>query len=78
MGRRLEAADHLRGLGWIAGVVAVINLAAEEPASVLPRDMIYCRFPIMDGLQSGRGFLDAAIQTLVSLLNGGIPPLGSL
>ena len=32
-----------------AGVVAVINLAAEEPSPVLPRGMVYCRFPIMDG-----------------------------
>ena len=39
-----------------AGVVAVINLAAEEPSPVLPRSMIYCHFPLMDGVQMIRMF----------------------
>jgi protein-tyrosine phosphatase len=58
-----------------AGVAALVNLAAEEPSPVLPRSMVYCRFPIMDGGQNGQTILDAAIQTLVSLLRNQIPTL---
>ncbi len=58
-----------------AGVVAVINLAAEEPSPVLPRGMVYCRFPIMDGAQDDSGALDVAVHTLVSLLKNRVPTL---
>lgn len=58
-----------------AGVGAVINLAAEEPSPVLPRSMVYCHFPIMDGAQDGQGILDVAIRTLVSLLKNQVPTL---
>ena len=57
------------------GVVAVINLAAEEPSPTLPRSMVYCHFPIMDGAQGGQDVLDVAIQTLVSLLKSQVPTL---
>ena len=58
-----------------AGVVAVINLAAEEPSPVLPRSMIYCHFPLVDGPQDDEAVLDMAIQTVVSLLKKQIPTL---
>lgn len=58
-----------------AGVVAVINLAAEEPSPALPRSMVYCHLPIVDGEQDNQGILDVAIQTLVSLLKNHIPTL---
>ena len=58
-----------------AGVAAVINLAAEEPSPNLPRSMIYCHFPLMDGPQDDEGVLDMAIQTVVSLLKRQIPTL---
>ncbi|MGA2068225.1 MAG: dual specificity protein phosphatase [Thermoguttaceae bacterium] len=58
-----------------AGVVAVVNLAAEEPSPTLPRSIIYCHFPLMDGAQEGRGILEVAIQTLVSLLKSRVPTL---
>ncbi len=56
-----------------AGVVAIMNLAAEESSPILPRSMVYCHFPIMDGDQNGLGILDVAIRTLVSLLEKRIP-----
>jgi len=55
--------------------VAVVNLAAEEPSPLLPRSMVYCRFPIMDGEQEGEGVLDAAIHTVASLLRNQVPTL---
>jgi protein-tyrosine phosphatase len=58
-----------------AGVVAVMNLAAEEPPPVLPRSMIYCHFPIVDGAPDDQTILRVAIQTLVSLLKNQVPTL---
>jgi protein-tyrosine phosphatase len=58
-----------------AGVAAVVNLAAEEPSPALPRNMIYCRLPIIDGEQDDESVLDLAIQTVVSLLKKRIPTL---
>jgi protein-tyrosine phosphatase len=58
-----------------AGVLAVINLAAEEPSPTLPRSLAYCHFPIMDGAQDGQGVLVVAIQTLVSLVKNRVPTL---
>ncbi len=58
-----------------AGVAAVINLAAEEPSPNLPRSMIYCHFPLMDGPQDDEGILDVAIRTVVSLLTNKVPTL---
>ncbi len=58
-----------------AGVAAVVNLAAEEPSPVLPRSMVYCRFPLTDGPQDDQTVLDVAIQVVVSLLKRQIPTL---
>ena len=57
------------------GILAVINLAAEEPSPVLPRSMVYCHFPITDGAQDSQGVLGVAIQTLVALLKKQVPTL---
>jgi protein-tyrosine phosphatase len=58
-----------------AGVAAVINLAVEEASPVLPRSMIYCHFPLMDGAQDVQGVLAVAIHTVVSLLKIQVPTL---
>jgi protein-tyrosine phosphatase len=58
-----------------AGIVAVINLAAEESSPVLPRSMIYCHFPIIDGAQEHEDVLGMAIQTLASLVKNQVPTL---
>jgi protein-tyrosine phosphatase len=58
-----------------AGVAAVVNLAAEESSRVLPREMIYCRFPINDGAQDEPGVLEVAIETVVCLLKSEVPTL---
>jgi protein-tyrosine phosphatase len=58
-----------------AGILAVVDLAAEEKAPELPRGLIYCRFPIMDGPQTSQSLLPTAVETLVSLLKRGTPTL---
>jgi protein-tyrosine phosphatase len=57
------------------GIAAVIDLAFEQLMPTLPRSLVYCRFPIMDGQQTSPFALRAAIETLVSLLNKEIPTL---
>jgi len=57
------------------GIAAVMNLATEEPSPALPRSMVYCRFPIMDGEQDSLAILAAAIETLAFLLRNQIPTL---
>jgi len=57
------------------GVAAVISLAAEEPSPALPRSIVYCHFPLMDGVQDDQDILSLAIQTVVSLLKNQVPTL---
>ena len=56
-----------------AGISAIISLAAEEPSPILPRSMIYCHFPLMDGTPDDQGNLNVAIQALASLLKNQVP-----
>jgi hypothetical protein len=58
-----------------AGILAVIDLAAEQAMPTLPRSLVYCRFPILDGQQSAPAVLRAAIEAIVSLLSKEIPTL---
>ena len=58
-----------------AGILAVIDLAAEQPIPALPRSLVYCRFPILDGQQTSQAVLRAAIEAIVSLLNKEFPTL---
>jgi len=52
-------------------IAAVVDLAYEEPAAQLPREMIYCRFPLNDGGGNGEERLRLAVSTLVELLRSG-------
>ena len=58
-----------------AGVKAVVDLAYAESAAVLPRDFIYCRFPLVDGGGNERAVLRLALQTIMTLLDAGLPTL---
>ena len=57
------------------GIQAVIDLAIEQMMPTLPRTLVYCRFPILDGQQSSPAVLRAAIDTIVLFLQRGIPSL---
>ena len=58
-----------------AGIKALVDLAAEEPPSQPPRELIYCRFPLLDGAGNDRQLLDLAISTLATLLERKLPTL---
>ena len=57
------------------GIEAVIDLAIEEPPLVFPREMIYCRFPLIDGSGNSPAVLQAAIDTTISFLHANVPTL---
>lgn len=44
------------------GISALIDLAYEELPPTLPRDLIYCRFPLIDGSENPVELLRAAID----------------
>ena len=58
-----------------AGIQAVVQLAAEEPAMQLPRELIYYRFPLVDGIGNDARLLQLAIQSLADLLKAEIASL---
>jgi hypothetical protein len=57
------------------GIVAVINLAAEEASPNLPRSMVYCHFPLVDGPPDDPAILRIASQTVATLLKSQVPTL---
>ena len=58
-----------------AGIQAIVDVAYEEPPAQLPRQLIYCRFPINDGGGNPSSTLLQTLQTLVDLLNSGTPTI---
>jgi protein-tyrosine phosphatase len=57
------------------GVTAVIDLAIEEPPIQFPRDIAYCRFPLIDGSGNQPAILRAAIETTATFIASGTPTL---
>ena len=50
------------------GINAVVDVAYEEPPAQLPRQLIYCRFPLNDGGGNEPAVLLQTVQTLADLL----------
>src|SRR4051812_8223868 len=57
------------------GIAAVIDLAAEEPVIQFPRDIVYCRYPLLDGDGNAPAVIRAAVLTLKTLLESQTPTL---
>ena len=51
-----------------AGISAVVCVTASEPPLALPRELVYCRFPLVDGAGNPDWLLRAAVLTVASLL----------
>jgi hypothetical protein len=58
-----------------AGIEAVVELAVEEPSFPSRRDMIACRFPLIDGVGNPPHLLGLAIRTVASLIEAKVPVL---
>jgi hypothetical protein len=57
------------------GIVAVVDLALEQPPTVLPRNLVYFRFPLMDGPGNSAALIRAAVETVACLLRLSTPTL---
>lgn len=68
-----DAAD-VRGV-LDAGIEAVVQVAAEEPPLALPRDVIYCHIPLVDGAGNPPKLLKLAVGLLAGLIESGTPTL---
>jgi len=55
------------------GIQAVIELADNEPFVTLPRDLIRCRFPMIDGDEARLWLLRLAAETTAAFLRETIP-----
>jgi hypothetical protein len=81
-----QISPHLLWLGHVgdvadlrtvldAGVTAMVGLALNEPLPRITRDLIYCRFPLVDGPGNSASLLRAAVQTVAMMLDMRIPVL---
>jgi protein-tyrosine phosphatase len=58
-----------------ADLVAVVDLALAEVPAVLPREVAYCRFPLVDGPGNPPWLLRVAVAAVASLLRSEAPVL---
>jgi protein-tyrosine phosphatase len=68
---------HVRDLRAVlaAGITALVDLAANEPSATITRDLVYCRFPLVDGGGNAPQLLRLAIRTTANLLAARMPTL---
>ena len=57
------------------GISAVIDLAIEEPPILFPREIVYCRLPLIDGDENQQSVLQTAITTLARFIQAEVPTL---
>jgi len=57
------------------GIRAIVQLAVAEPPIQPPRELVYCRIPLLDGCGNDLGVLDLAISSVANLLRHGTPTL---
>ena len=57
------------------GIVSVVDLAYEESPATIGRDMMYCRFPLVDGDRNSEHFVYAAVSTTATLIRMELPTL---
>jgi hypothetical protein len=57
------------------GIRVVIDLAINELPANLPRELVHCRFPLVDGAGNPRWLLRAAAETVAMFLRAEVPTL---
>ena len=60
---------------FAAGIDAVVDLAIHEAPAPVTRDLVYCRFPVVDGSGNPPWLLRAAVETVTELLRSDVPTL---
>jgi hypothetical protein len=58
-----------------AGIEAIIDLAMEEPPIHLTRELVYLRFPLIDGPGNPPWLVRLAVNALAELVRAGVPVL---
>jgi protein-tyrosine phosphatase len=58
-----------------AGIAAVVDLAIEEKPVLFPREIIYCRVPMVDGAGNAAAIYRLAIDTTTTLVRLRVPTL---
>jgi protein-tyrosine phosphatase len=59
------------------GILAVVDLALNESPATVTRELVYCRFPIVDGIGNPPWLLRAAVDCVAGLLHSRTPSLVS-
>jgi hypothetical protein len=57
------------------GIRAIIQIAAEELPIAVPRDLVFCRFPLDDGAGNEPDLLSLAITSVAHLISRSVPTL---
>jgi protein-tyrosine phosphatase len=57
------------------GIKVIVQLALEEPPLQPPRELIYLRFPLLDGNWNDANLLHLAIRCVAVLMQRGMPTL---
>jgi protein-tyrosine phosphatase len=57
------------------GVKVIMQLAAEEPSLQTPRELVFCRFPLLDGPGNRAELLFLAVSTVATLVKMRVPTL---
>src|SRR5262245_17438832 len=58
-----------------AGLLALVDLAVNEPPLAVTRELVYCRFPLVDAPGNPPWLLRAAVETTAGLLRDDVPTL---
>jgi hypothetical protein len=53
----------------------VVDLALNEPVPTLTRELVYCRFPLVDGGGNPPWLVRAALEAVAGLVRAGVPTL---
>lgn len=57
------------------GVKVLVQLAAEEASLQTPRELVFCRFPLLDGPGNRADMLFLAVSTVATLIKMRVPTL---
>lgn len=60
---------------FATGIIAVVDLASNEPPALLPREIVYCRFPLVDGGGNPAWLLRRAVETVAALAEANVATL---
>jgi hypothetical protein len=73
VGHAGDGRDYRRILD--AGIKALLQVAIEEAALQPPRELVYCRFPVLDGIDNPPEVLSLAITITIALIRAHVPTL---